>query len=110
MARVDWILKPTGHDQMGDVISHLGGVRAELRHTANTLAAIARGNLLMRRDSGDSRITVTRGDKLDYFVNLDDTRGQLAAAAIEYGNKYGGGGAAPLRDAIGSMRFAHLKG
>lgn len=114
MARIDWILDATGPGQMGDVVSHLGGVQNALRHTAHELGAIAKGNLEAHRSESDrwghARITVTRGLLLDYFVNLNDESSQLAAAAIEFGNEHGGGGVAPLRNAIGSMRFNHLKG
>jgi hypothetical protein len=43
---------------------------------------------------------VTRGD-VDAFVNLNDERGERAAAAIEFGNKYGGGGIDVLGRAFG---------
>jgi hypothetical protein len=88
-----------------DTVAHLGGVRRTLKHTADEGAAIAKGYLEAHRSTSDkhghSRITVTRGDLLDYFVNLDDTRSQSAAAAIEYGNKYGGGGIHVLHRAFG---------
>jgi hypothetical protein len=114
MAKIDWILKPTGEKQMGDEVSHLGGVQRALSHTAHELGAIAKGNLAAHEAEGYSEITVTRGIKLDWFVNLVDkpsksNKGKPAAAAIEFGNKYGGGGIAPLRNAIGSMRFNHLR-
>lgn len=90
MARVE--IYPDCNDR----VAHLGGVRRELRHTADEKAAVARGYLAAHRAEGFSEITVTRGTLLDYFVNLDDKRdrrkGQHAAAAIEFGNKYGGGG------------------
>jgi hypothetical protein len=110
VARIDWILKPNGPGQMGDVISHQPGVIRAVNRTAHELAAIAKGNLEAHRSESDewghAYIDVTRGD-VDSFVNLKDERSQLAAAAIEFGNKYGGGGVAPLRNAIGSMRFKH---
>jgi hypothetical protein len=102
VARIDWILKPNGKDQMGDVISHLPGVRAAVMDTAQKHAAIARGILLAHRAEGHSRIEVTRGGKfVDAFVSLNDERGDVAAAAIEYGNKYGGGGIDALGRAFG---------
>ncbi len=75
-----------------DWVAHLPGVRAELRVTADRGGARAQAILDAHRDTGDSRITVTRGS-LDYFVSLDDTRGDHAAAAIEYGRSTGPGGA-----------------
>ena len=68
-----------------EYFAKLPGVRATLKSTAHAGAARAEAILLAHRHAGHSRITVTRGDKLDYFVNLDDTRGQRAAAAIEFG-------------------------
>jgi len=92
------------YESCNDTVAHLNGVRHTIAHTAGKGAAVARGHLLAHRHSGNSRITVTRGDRLDYFVNLDDTRGQSAAAAIEFGNKYGGGGIAALQRAFGIGR------
>jgi len=100
VAKIDWILDPNGEGQMGDRISHLPGVRAAVMQTAQKHAAIARGHLLAHRAEGHSRITVTRGD-VDAFVNLNDERGAPAAAAIEFGNKYGGGGIDVLGRAFG---------
>jgi len=92
------------YESCNDTVAHLGGVRRALKHKADEGAAKAKGVLLAHRHSGDAQITVTRGDRLDYFVNLDDTRGQSAAAAIEFGNKYGGGGIAALQRAFGIGR------
>ena len=71
-----------------EYFAKLPGVRAKLAETAHKGAARAEAILVAHRHSGDSRITVTHGE-LDYFVNLDDTRGQRAAAAIEYGRRGG---------------------
>lgn len=100
MARIDWILKPNGPGQMGDVVSHQAGVIRAVHHVAQDRAAVARGILLAHRAEGHARITVTRGD-VDSFVNLNDERGQHAAAAIEFGNIYGGGGIDALGRAFG---------
>lgn len=70
-----------------EYFAKLPGVRRTLARTAQAGAARAEAILDAHRYQGHSRITVTRGDKLDYFVNLDDTRGQRAAAAIEYGRR-----------------------
>jgi hypothetical protein len=64
------------YESCNDTVAHLGGVRRTLKHTADKGAAVAKGVLMAHRAEGHSRITVTRGDRLDYFVNLDDTRGQ----------------------------------
>ena len=68
-----------------DTVAHLPGVRRALKKEANRIEAMASGVLSQHRQEGHARITVTKG-KLDYYVNLDDTRGDKAAAAIEYGH------------------------
>ena len=70
---------------IADIVAHLPGVRGAIRDKANEGAGRARAVLAAHRYEGHSEITVTRGDLLDYFVNLDDSRGEHAAAAIEYG-------------------------
>jgi hypothetical protein len=75
--------------EMNYLISHMSGVRSVIRRTAYAGAARAEAVLAAHRYQGHARITVTSGD-VDYFVNLDDTRGQSAAAAIEYGRRRGG--------------------
>lgn len=72
-----------------EYFAKLPGVRAVLARTAKAGAARAEAILDAHRYQGHARITTTRGE-LDWFVNLDDTRGQRAAAAIEYGRKRGG--------------------
>ncbi|MDN5930420.1 MAG: DUF5403 family protein [Pseudonocardia sp.] len=75
-----------------EYFAKLPGVRAELRDTAEAGGARAEAILSAHRAQGHSRITVTKGS-LDWFVSLDDTRGDRAAAAIEYGRSGGRGGA-----------------
>lgn len=75
-----------------DIVAHLPGVKAEVYATAQKGAGRAEGILAAHRYEGHSRITVTRGS-LDAFVSLDDTRGDHAAAAIEFGRSGGRGGA-----------------
>ena len=84
------IYEKVGDETIDAYVAHLPGVRRELKRTAEAGAARARAILAAHRYSGDSEITVTRGTLLDYYVNLDDTRGEHAAAAIEYGRKRGG--------------------
>ena len=76
-----------------DIVAHLPGVKAEVYAKAQEGAGRASGVLAAHRYQGHSRITVTRGT-LDAFVSLDDTRGQHAAAAIEYGRSGGPDGQA----------------
>lgn len=68
-----------------EYFAKLPGVRAELKRTAHAGGARAEAVLDAHRYQGHARITVTRGTLLDWFVNLDDTRGQRAAGAIEFG-------------------------
>jgi hypothetical protein len=72
--------------EMNHLISHKAGVRRAVASTARQGAARAEAILAAHRYQGHSRITVTFGE-VDAFVNLDDTRGQRAAAAIEYGTR-----------------------
>lgn len=74
-----------------EYFAKLPGVRATLAKTAQAGAARAQAILDAHRYQGHSRIEVSHGS-LDWFVALDDTRGQHAAAAIEYGRKGGRGG------------------
>lgn len=78
--------------EVNEIVSHLGGVTGAVRSTAEAGAARASGVLAAHRHEGHAEINVTSGD-VDSFVNLDDTRGQSAAAAIEFGRSGGRGGA-----------------
>lgn len=78
-------------ERMNHVVSHIPGVRGAVRAKAREGAGRARAVLAAHRYQGHSRITVTTGS-VDAFVNLDDTRGQRAAAAIEFGRSGGRGG------------------
>ncbi len=73
------------------LIAHLPFVVARVRAEARGRAKIAEARLAAAKHrTGDSRITVTFGD-VDAFINLDDTRGAFAAAAIEYGRPLASG-------------------
>lgn len=74
-----------------EYFAKLPGVRAELRSTAQAGGGRAETILAAHRAQGHSRITVTSGS-LDWFVSLDDTRGDRAAAAIEFGRSGGRSG------------------
>lgn len=78
--------------QMNRTISHLDGVVAAVRAKAEEGGARARAILAAHHVTGASRIVVDHG-AVDAFVSLDDTRGDRAAAAIEYGRSGGRGGA-----------------
>jgi hypothetical protein len=66
-------------------IAYLPGVQKALR--AHAFAAKAKGDVILteHRLTGHSRLTVRKGTYLDWWLILDDSRGQNAAAAIEYG-------------------------
>lgn len=75
-------------EEMNHLISHKAGVRRTIVATTRAGAARASAILAAHRHEGHSRITATYGE-VDGFVNLDDRRGQRAAAAIEYGRRLG---------------------
>ncbi|HTF54486.1 MAG TPA: DUF5403 family protein [Pseudonocardia sp.] len=60
--------------------------RFAVARQAEELAIRAKRKLGAHTRSGDAQITVSHG-KLDWFVSLDDSRGQRAAAAIEFGHR-----------------------
>lgn len=84
-----------------DIVAHLPGVIGAVRAEARSGAGRARAKLAAHRAEGHARITVTSGD-VDSFVNLDDTRGDVAAAAIEYGRSGGQSGAMQGLNILGS--------
>jgi hypothetical protein len=71
-----------------ELVAHLQGVIGAVHDTAEAGGSRAEAILAAHRAEGHSRITVTRGS-VDSFVSLDDTRGDRAAAAIEYGRSGG---------------------
>jgi hypothetical protein len=89
-------------DAMNIVVSGIDGVHDAVVDHANQSATIARARLAQHRHSGDSKITVTEGD-VDAYVNLDDTAGDMAAWAIEFGRK-GGEGLYIISKATGFVR------
>lgn len=74
-----------------EYFAKLPGVRAKLAQTAKDGAARAEAILDAHRYQGHARITTSKGS-LDWWVSLDDTRGQRAAAAIEFGRRGGRSG------------------
>lgn len=95
-------------------IAYMEPVNNEMRTNAYEIGATARAILAAHRDQGHSEIVVEKG-KLDYYVSLDDTRGHMAAAAIEFGrgsragdeglkiNPRRRGAVAPLRRALEAL-------
>lgn len=107
MAKVTWLVKyPSETDPVDAWVAHMREVKAELRRNAFEGGARARAILSAHHHAGHARITVTKGTKLDWFVNLDDSRsgpeeGGPAAAAIELGRSGGPSGAMQGIHAIG---------
>jgi hypothetical protein len=64
------------------------GVQAATRGQARAIAELAQGVLAEHVHFGHSRITMEHGD-VDWYVVLNDERGQRAAIAIEYGRSEG---------------------
>lgn len=100
--KIEWMLS---EHEMDWEISHLGGVRKAVHHTAQEKAAIAKGYLMAHRAEGYSSIDVTRGE-VDSWVNLNDEGSKSnkyhpAAAAIEFGNSKGSQGVRALSRAFG---------
>jgi hypothetical protein len=83
----------TVYANTNDIVAHLRGVIDAVHDTAKSGADRAEAILAAHRYQGHSRITVTRGT-VDSFVNLNDERGDHAAAAIEYGRSGGEHGGA----------------
>ena len=96
MARV------TLYQNLERTVAHLPTVVGAVRATAKRGQAGASAVLAAHRHTGDAEITVTHGD-VDAFVNLDDSRGQQAAAAIEFGRS---GGARGPSQGIGALSKA----
>lgn len=63
------------------VVSHIGGVKAEVAEQAAKTAGLAEARLAGHHKSGRAEVTVTHGE-VDSFVNLDDP----AALSIEFGH------------------------
>lgn len=82
----------TVYANCNDIVAHLPGVIGAVADTAKAGGRRAEGILAAHHHLGHARITVTHGS-VDSFVSLDDTRGQHAAAAIEFGRSGGRRGA-----------------
>lgn len=94
MARIVWLVGGKGRN-VDAYIAHLSEVKAVLRAEAFAGGGRARAILAAHphgKTLRHSKITVTKGNKLDWFVNLDDADG--GAAAIEFGRSGGPGGVA----------------
>lgn len=84
MARIYWYYADTGPGQLGDILSHMGGVKAEVRAKAESGAARAATILdtKPRVRTGDSQVGVASGD-VDSYVYLSDPNQFKAAWRIE---------------------------
>lgn len=85
--KIVWLVgMPSKLDPVDAWVAHMREVKAEVRSEAYAGGRRARGILAAHKPGqdttvGPSKITVTKGDRLDWFVNLDDK----AAGAIEMG-------------------------
>lgn len=82
-------------------------VQEALETEARGAAAIAEGVLASHHHSGDSYIEVEHGD-IDWYVTLNDTRGQAAAAAIEFGRHEAGNTSEPVGALHAAFRLGDL--
>ena len=84
MAKIVWFYADTGPGQLGDILSHMGGVKAEVRSEAEAGRARAAAILDTRPRvrTGDSQIGVASGD-VDAYVYLSDPNQFKAAWRIE---------------------------
>jgi len=100
MATVKWLVGGPGKN-VDAYIAHRREVKAVLNLEAKAGGARAKA-ILAAHHHGDtirhSKITVTKGSRLDWFVNLDDADG--GAAAIEFG-RGGHAGVGALSGAFG---------
>lgn len=85
-----------GGEKLERVIARTAEAQAGLKKKAEYRAARAVLILSMHRAQGHSFIELKKGD-IDYWLILNDTRGQKAAMTIEFGRKGGG------RDSAGRL-------
>ena len=99
--------------QFNKMLAHKGYVQGAVEDAAKEVGGRAKQRLRKHRDQGHARITVRPGPSgTDWYVSLNDERGQRAAAAIEYGwtqrdedgNKYGHEGLGILTSEPGVRR------
>lgn len=106
MAKVTWLVG--GPSRNVDAwVAHMREVKAEIRLNAYAGGSRARSILAAHRYEGKARITVTKGARLDWFVNLDDRSGAEdggpAADSIEFGRS---GGVSGAMQGIGAIQGA----
>lgn len=85
MADFEWLgkAKRKKPDGLYEIVVRQKGVGATTYGIAEAIHGIATGIHSAYRDKGHSQITVSKGDKSDAFVNLDDSAGSGAAWKIE---------------------------
>ncbi|MCQ9385119.1 DUF5403 family protein [Brevibacterium moorei] len=81
---IQWYYPAVGPGSVADIVSHLGGVQADLRSRAATFAGEAAVLLDTepKRRTGQSQIKLDHGE-LDWYVTLTDPNGVGAAGGIE---------------------------
>lgn len=77
-----------GDKAMNRKVSHLGGVRLEVRQEAEQRGSRARANLSAHRRTGRASVDVEHGD-VDSFIVLRDQSVQ-SAMSIEFGHSWKG--------------------
>lgn len=82
------IYQGIGRRNIEHVIAVNDGVQAELEARTFEMAARAEVLLIEHRADGHAAIDIEHGD-VDWYVVLDDERGQEAALSIEYGREAG---------------------
>lgn len=90
--------------QLERAMGLMSEVQLEMNQVAARMAGAAKAVLGAHHDTGASRITITQGKRVDTYVNLDDSRGAPAAAAIERGNSRGSDGLFALAAGILAAR------
>lgn len=87
MATVTWLVGGPSKN-VDAYIAHLPAVKAVLNAEAKAGGSRAKAKLAAHHHGATprhSKITVTKGTRLDWFINLDDADG--GAAAIEFGSR-----------------------
>lgn len=109
MGDFEWLgrAKRKKPDGLYEIVVRQKPIGDKTKSVADQVGAAASAILAGNRSEGHARIEVTRGDKSDAFVTLNDEAGDKAAAAIEYGSTRKNGtyvpGVGALRGGISSV-------
>lgn len=80
-----------GPGSVEDVVSHLPAIKSELKAQASAVAARARSNLSLHRDTGSAKISVVSPPttKLDWYIALHDPDNGEALGETEDDRAFG---------------------